>query len=113
MDETCSCHRSKANYVALALHDRTFRKGDAVMTPTGVVVYEGDNSGSPRVEDFIAVARERSLAIAVREYLSNLQSAPTVFGQAFGYPVAASTSVRSPAVEKAKVWVDSPALSAQ
>lgn len=110
-DETCTCHRGRADYLAMVLQDRTLRKGDAVMTPAGVVVYEGDGSGAPRKGDFVAVAKERNLAANVRGYLAKMQSAPTDYGHDFGYPVAASASASAQAVTRGKVWVDGPATS--
>jgi hypothetical protein len=113
LDGTCACHRGRVSYSAMLLHDRTLRKGDAVMTPKGIVVYEGANSNSTRPEDFIALAQERRLPGDVREYLSKMQSTFIEVRQVPDYLAATSTSIDSPAARRGSIWVDSPSTSSR
>jgi hypothetical protein len=113
LNSTCACHRGRVSYSAMLLLDRTLRKGDAVMTPKGIVVYEGANSSSTRPEDFIALAQERRLPGDVREYLSKMQSTLIEVRQVADYLAATSTSTVSPAARKGSIWIDSPSTSSR
>jgi hypothetical protein len=93
VDNTCTCHRHKVSYLSAMLQDRTLRKGDAVMTPTGIVVYEGKSAGASRPEDFVALAQDKSLSRDVRENLSRMQS---------------NSIDASSAGKKGAIWVESP-----
>jgi hypothetical protein len=108
LDSTCVCHRHRVSYSAMLLHDRTLRKGDAVMTPKGVVVYEGANTSFARAEDFVALAQESRLPVSVGEYLSKMQSSPRIDGQLVSQSVAASTPIDPPGARRGSIWIDIP-----
>lgn len=110
LDSTCTCRRDRASYSAMLLRDPTLRKGDAVMTPKGIVVYEGANPSHARREDFVALAREIHLPGEVREYLSEMRST-LVAGGHFSYPAMASTSTALPVVRRGSVRIDGPSAS--
>jgi Protein of unknown function (DUF2865) len=74
VDGACTCHRKNVNYSKMILKDPTLRKGDMVMTPTGLVVYEGSNNSVVRQEDFVAVAQSRLAPAKMRDDLSKLRS---------------------------------------
>jgi Protein of unknown function (DUF2865) len=52
-DATCTCHRSLVAYAPL--RDATLRRGDAIMTPAGLVVFRGAEGGAHRPADFTAL----------------------------------------------------------
>jgi hypothetical protein len=106
-DNTCACHHDAAGYMAMLLHDRTLQKGDAVMTPTGIVVYEGGTAGAPRPEDFVALAQDSRLSADVRNSLSKMRSTSTEPWQPVQHPPSTH------AVRKGTIWVDSPSRSSQ
>ena len=54
-DNTCTCHRSIASALS-PLHDPTLRKGDALMTPKGILVFRGAEQGTHTPRDFAALA---------------------------------------------------------
>lgn len=54
-DNTCTCHRSLASALS-PLHDSTLRKGDALMTPKGFMVFSGVEQGTHTPRDFAALA---------------------------------------------------------
>jgi hypothetical protein len=54
-DNTCSCHRSIASALS-PLRDPTLRKGDALMTPKGILVFRGAEQGTHTPRDFAALA---------------------------------------------------------
>ena len=54
-DNTCSCHRSFASALS-PLHDPTLRKGDALMTPNGILVFRGVEQATHTSQDFSALA---------------------------------------------------------
>jgi hypothetical protein len=54
-DNTCSCHRNVVSYAPL--RDVTLRRGDAVMTPAGFMVFRGAEGAPHRAGDFAALAK--------------------------------------------------------
>ena len=67
-DATCTCHRSVVAYAPL--RDATLRRGDAIMTPAGLVVFRGAEGGAHRPADFTALAN----ANMPRPQRANLQA---------------------------------------
>ena len=56
LDNTCSCHRSSPRGYRIALlHDFTLRKGDAVMTPRGFMVFQGQKRLPFARRDFVSL----------------------------------------------------------
>ena len=67
-DNTCSCHRDAVAYAPL--QDTSLRRGDAVMTPAGFVVFEGVEGAPHGAGDFAALAKapiETSQRVALLE----------------------------------------------
>ena len=61
-DNTCRCHRSLTpGYSSSVLNDPTLRKGDIVMTPKGLLVFQGANTRTMTSSDFVALSQARSL----------------------------------------------------
>jgi hypothetical protein len=57
-DNTCVCHRSpKPGYGVALLRDFTLRKGDAVMTPRGFMVFQGQKHPPFARKDFVALTQ--------------------------------------------------------
>jgi hypothetical protein len=52
-DNTCACHRNPIAYAPL--RDPTLKRGDAVMTPAGFMVFRGAEAASHGPGDFIAL----------------------------------------------------------
>jgi len=52
-DNTCTCHRDVVAYAPL--HDATLKRGDAVMTPAGFMVFRGAEAASHGPGDFTAL----------------------------------------------------------
>ena len=61
LEDSCSCHPRGGGRLASLLHDFTLRRGDAVMTATGVKVFHGGHLPY-RPADFITLARSRDVA---------------------------------------------------
>lgn len=58
LDNTCACHRAASRrYNYALLRDFTLRKGDAVMTPKGFMVFQGRKRLPFAREDFVALTR--------------------------------------------------------
>jgi hypothetical protein len=75
LDNTCSCHRSSPRgYSVALLHDFTLRKGDAVMTPGGFMVFEGHKRAPFARGDFISV-RQASITRNYRTALLAMERA--------------------------------------
>ena len=71
LDEACRCRLSHTrDYASALLKDPTLRKGDVVMTPKGLVVFQGANAGSKTSADFVGVSQARSLSKDVRTSLT-------------------------------------------
>ena len=76
LDDTCRCRRSLTrDYSAASLNDPTLRRGDVVMTPKGLVVFQGAKTGSIRSSDFVALSQARSLSKDLRAALTDLEPA--------------------------------------
>ncbi len=71
-DATCTCHRDVIAYAPLS--DATLRRGDAIMTPAGVVVFGGAEGVAHRPSDFTALANAR-LSRAQRGALQAIEQA--------------------------------------
>ena len=61
LDESCSCHPKQGNRIASLLHDFTLRRGDAVVTASGVKVFHGGAHFPYRQVDFVRLAQSRDL----------------------------------------------------
>ena len=69
-DNTCRCHRSLTpDYSVSALSDATLRKGDAVMTSKGLLVFQGAETRTITSADFVALSQARSLPKGLRAAL--------------------------------------------
>ena len=71
LDKACACHRQASQNFPLR-DDFTLRKGDAVMTPSGIVVYRGGGRAPFSQEDFTplanaAVPKDRRAVLAAME----------------------------------------------
>jgi len=93
-DGACTCHRSPSGFTALALKDPTLRKGDAMMTPGGLVVFSGAKSRSVSRSDFVPVSRAAGLAKGARAALLALThgSTPPPAGASSPTPPLVATS---------------------
>jgi hypothetical protein len=89
-DSACTCHREAVSYSKRILHDPTLRKGDMVMTPKGIVVYEGSDSSAIRWADFVDVAKSRLAPSAMRADLSKLRSSGADGSNTLSYAPATS-----------------------
>jgi hypothetical protein len=72
-DKTCTCHRRPGAAFSLA-DDSTLRKGDSIMTPTGIVVFRGSGRAPHASTDFVALAKA-SLPKDKREILAAIERA--------------------------------------
>jgi hypothetical protein len=72
-DSACVCHRSSQGFTALSLNDSTLRRGDAVMTPSGLMVFQGAKSRSMSRSGFVPVSQAAGLAKAPRAALLALE----------------------------------------
>lgn len=61
LDESCSCHPKGGNRIASLLHDFTLRRGDAVVTASGVKVFHGAVHFPYRQVDFVRLAQSRDV----------------------------------------------------
>ena len=61
LDESCSCHPKGGNRVSSLLRDFTLRRGDAVVTNTGVKVFHGGGHFPYRQADFVRLAQSRDV----------------------------------------------------
>jgi hypothetical protein len=73
LDKTCACHRAVANDLSPLL-DPTLRKGDAIMTARGVVVFRGAERATHRPRDFASLSAA-SLPKTRRDALQALERA--------------------------------------
>lgn len=108
-DATCSCHRSAVAYAPL--RDATLRRGDAIMTPAGMVVFSGAEGGAHGPRDFLALSAaglpvaQRSALQAIervsvnvarpslRDWLAS-QSAPALAARRVAAPLVARASLK-------------------
>jgi hypothetical protein len=77
--DTCSCHRRSGPPPLSLLNDFTLRKGDSIMTPTGIVVFRGGGQTPHTPDDFATLAdasmpkdKRQVLAAIERAALSNM-----------------------------------------
>jgi hypothetical protein len=76
LDASCRCRRSPTrDYVSAILTDPTLRKGDIVMTPKGLVVYQGAKAGPKTASDFVSLSQARSLPKDLQTSVSALRVA--------------------------------------
>ena len=61
LDQSCSCHPKDGNRISSLLHDFTLRRGDAVVTNTGVKVFHGSGHFPYRQADFVRLAESRDV----------------------------------------------------
>ncbi len=71
LDKACACHRQASQGFPL-LDDFTLRKGDAIMTPSGIVVFRGAGHAPFSQDDFTTLAnaalpRDRRAVLAAIE----------------------------------------------
>jgi Protein of unknown function (DUF2865) len=83
-NDTCACHRRAAEAFSLR-DDFTLRKGDSVMTPSGIVVFRGAGRAPFAPRDFTVLAkaslpRDKRAALAAieRAALPNIRQAAAV-----------------------------------
>jgi hypothetical protein len=69
-DNTCSCHRDVVAYTPLS--DVTLRRGDAVMTPAGFVVFNGV-AGAPRGPGDFTALMKAAMPASQRGALQSLE----------------------------------------
>ncbi len=69
-DNTCSCHRDVVAYAPLS--DGTLRRGDAIMTPAGFVVFNGVAGAPHGAGDFTALTKA-AMPAAQRGALQSLE----------------------------------------
>ncbi len=107
VDKTCACHREKPDYAEMLLHDRTLRRGDAIMTPKGVVVYQGGAEVAAQRKDFVALAQDRVLTGDAKSSLSRMKSAPADRWRVSGVRTAAQDAPDLNGGKKGAVWIES------
>ena len=73
-DNTCMCHRRYSPASASLLTDPTLRKGDAIVTATGVLVFQGAQGALHARSDFTALATARLPAAQKTELLALARS---------------------------------------
>ena len=88
LDESCSCHPRDGNRVASLLHDFTLRRGDAVVTNTGVKVFHGGGHYPYRQADFVRLAQSRDVQKAAMASFRAIERAAIVSS----HPAVAQTS---------------------
>ena len=71
-DNTCTCHRDVVAYAPL--RDATLKRGDAVMTPAGFMVFRGAEAASHGPGDFTALGGA-GLAAGTRGALQAMERA--------------------------------------
>ena len=75
-DATCACHRDVVAYAPL--RDASLRRGDAIMTPAGIVVFRGVEGAEHRPSDFAALANV-SMRWPQRSVLQAMERASVAF----------------------------------
>lgn len=88
LDESCSCHPRDGNRVASLLRDFTLRRGDAVVTGTGVKVFHGGGHYPYRQADFVRLAQSRDVHKAAMASFRAIERAAIVSS----HPAVAQTS---------------------
>jgi hypothetical protein len=76
LDDACTCHKSStAGPTMSLLRDLTLRRGDAVMTSSGLQVYHGSESFPHRRSDFVALARSPDVRRSQRATFRDIERA--------------------------------------
>jgi hypothetical protein len=110
-DSTCTCHRDVVAYAPL--RDATLRRGDAVMTPAGFMVFRGREAASHGPGEFVALggagfARPALGALRAMERASLTPTHPTLrdwlVSQAGHAPVVAARTERNDGKIRLLVW---------
>ena len=101
-DRTCSCKPAGAVSLAMAplQRDFTLRKGDSVMTVTGVKVFQGSKGRAPKAADFMALARSSDVDPRQRATLKALERVSAIM------PAPQPRAAASPRVQPAKQAVE-------
>jgi hypothetical protein len=73
VDNTCACHRRPGEAISL-LNDSTLRRGDSIMTPKGIVVFQG-GARFPHAQDDFASLANASMPRDKREVLAAIERA--------------------------------------
>lgn len=93
VDESCSCHPASGNRIASLLHDFTLRRGDAVITGSGVKVFHGGEHFPYRQADFVRLAKSRDVKKAALTTFRAIERA----GLTSNHPTLAQAVQPSPA----------------
>ncbi len=75
LSDACSCHPPSGNRITSILHDFTLRRGDAVMTGSGVQVFHGGAHYPFSRRDFMALARSPDVRQADRPVFHAIERA--------------------------------------
>jgi hypothetical protein len=76
LDDACTCHKaSSAGPTMSLLRDLTLRRGDAVMTSSGLQVYHGGESFPHRRSDFVALAQSPDVVRSQRSAFRDIERA--------------------------------------
>ena len=88
LDESCSCHPKGGNRISSFLRDFTLRRGDAVVTDTGLKVFHGNGHFPYRQIDFVRLAQSRDVKKATLTSFRAIERAALVSN----HPAVAQTS---------------------
>jgi len=121
LDKTCACHRRPGQAFPL-LDDFTLRKGDSIMTPSGIVVFRGAGHSPHAQDDFATLAdaamprdRRAVLAAIERAALPNVRQSIEAPSSARNSEIAfaaPSSSRSTPATLRKSIRFIEPAISA-
>ena len=75
LSDACACHPPSGNRIKSLLHDFTLRRGDAVMTGSGVQVFHGGTRYPFSRRDFMALARSPDVRQADRRVFHAIERA--------------------------------------
>lgn len=75
VDEACACHPPGGGGIRSLLRDFTLRRGDAVMTSTGLQVFHGGAGYPFKRRDFVALGKSRDIRRADRGTLQAIERA--------------------------------------
>lgn len=75
LDGACTCHPQDGNRISSLLHDFTLRRGDAVMTRSGLKIFHGAPSFPFRRRDFVALSQSRDVAGTTRATFKAIERA--------------------------------------
>ncbi len=91
LEESCSCHPRGGARLASLLHDFTLRRGDAVMTASGVKVFHGGHLPY-RPADFVTLERSRDVASGRRATFHAIERASLSSPAGLVHPATASAA---------------------